>query len=217
MAASSRARDTVRSSLSHADPFRLRFFRMTARRRARPWLLRVLEHDDVAALERDRARAPRVSQERGNLLERSPIGIEQLRVLEDVLQLELEFRDGLRLVEGYERAAVRQRNENDPGALLERAARMDEDDRLAAEGGELRGRVRCLGELGLRQSHHCAAEVGSRCRRAPRSRARATSASPRGTAPRISAGGRAVSKRCRLQSSMEPVRRCLSDRGRDNL
>src|SRR4029079_13780038 len=104
----------------------------------------------VAVLARARARARRLARKGGILFERLPIGIEQLPVFEDVLELELEFRDGLGLVEGNERTPIRQRDEDDPGALLERAAWMDQDDGLAAKGGELRGGMRRLGELGLR-------------------------------------------------------------------
>ncbi len=47
----------------------------------------------------------------------------------------------------------------DAGAILERARRIDDDDGAAAEGGELRGRVRFAGQLRLRETHDDAAQI----------------------------------------------------------
>ncbi len=119
-----------------------------------------LEHDDVATFEGHGTRAPRIAQKAENLFERFPIRTGQLRVLEHVLQLQFELGDRLRLIERNQRPAIRQRYQDHSGAPLERAARMYQDDRMTAKGGELRGRVRRGEELGLRQSHDRATEVG---------------------------------------------------------
>ena len=99
-------------------------------------------------------------------------------------------RDGLRLIEGNQRAPVRQRTRTTPVRRSSVRLGCDQDHGLAAERGELRGRVRRLGELGLRQSHDRAAQVGIDAGERLDARARATSASRRGKARRISAGGR---------------------------
>ena len=72
---------------------------------------------------------------------------------------ELEPGRRHRRVEGDQRASVRERNQPDAGAVLERARRVDDDHGAAAEGGELRRRVRLAGDLRLRQPHDRAAQI----------------------------------------------------------
>ena len=62
----------------------------------------------------------------------------QRLVLERVLDQQLEAGDRHRLVERDQRAAVGQVQQLDAGALLERAARIHDDHRMAAERRELR-------------------------------------------------------------------------------
>ena len=68
----------------------------------------------------------------------SPIRTDQLGILEHVLQLQLELGNRLRLIERDQRPAIGQRYQDHSGAPLQRAARMDHDDGVAAKGGELR-------------------------------------------------------------------------------
>ena len=79
---------------------------------------------------------------------------------ERVFDQQLEAGDGHRLIERNERAAVGHVQQLDPGALLERPARIDDDHRVAAEGRQFRRRMRPIGQHRLREPDDGAAQIG---------------------------------------------------------
>jgi hypothetical protein len=111
----------------------------TVRRRARP--APAFQDDDVAAQQDDLARAARGSQNVEDTFENFAVGWREVGILQAVLDPQFESVRRRMFLERDEGAAVGQGDEIHADPPLQRAARIDDDDRTAAEGRELGGRV----------------------------------------------------------------------------
>ena len=124
-----------------------------------PRMVGGLEHDDVTPLHAHVVRTSRVAQETGDLREHGLVRADHLPVFDQILELQFELGDRLGFVERDERPPVRQRDEEDPGAPLQRAAGAHDDDGVPPERRELGGRTRTLAKLRLHDTDDRAAQV----------------------------------------------------------
>ena len=74
------------------------------------------EHDDRSLFERDSGRVPSVAKNLSDGFKRVPLGLIDVGGLERVAHVELEARNGIRLVERNQRTAIPDRHQLDAGS-----------------------------------------------------------------------------------------------------